>query len=83
MGVHHLFLDNDPGGRTVLMIEVPSSSGEPPWIIQARVVSYDKRSDRRQYPFDVHLQFVNLTPAETNNLEQLIKSQASQKSEER
>jgi len=83
MGNHHLFLDNDPGGRTVVMIEIPSPSGEPPWKIQARVVSYDKRPERKQYPFDVRLQFVNPTPAEIKNIEQLIKSNSSPKSEEK
>ena len=83
MGTHHLLLDNDPGGRTVVMIEVPSSSGKPPWKIQARIVSYDKHPERRQYPFDVRLQFENPTPAEIENIEQLIKSNSSQKSEEK
>lgn len=83
MGTHHLFLDNDPGGRTVVMIEVPSSSAEPPWKIKARIVSYDKHPGRRQYPFDVRLQFVNPTPAEIKNIEQLIKASSSAKSEEK
>ncbi len=77
MGVHHLLLDNDPRGRTVLMIEVPSSNGEPPWKIQARVISYDKYPGHRQYQFDVRLQFVNATPAEIKNLEDLVKAQSS------
>lgn len=83
MGNHHLLLDNDPGGRTVVMIEMPSPSGEPPWKIQARVVSYDKHPERKQYPFDVRLQFVNPTPAEIKSIEQLIKSNSSPKSEEK
>ena len=77
MGVHHLFLDNDPRGRTVLMVEVPSSSGEPPWRIQARIISYDKYRGNRQYQFDVHLQFVNASSAEIKNLEELMKAQSS------
>jgi hypothetical protein len=83
IGTYHLFLDNDPGGRTVVMIEIPSSSGEPPWKIKARIVSYDKHPERRQYPFDVRLQFVSPTPSEIKNLEQLIKANSSQKSEEK
>jgi hypothetical protein len=83
IGTHHLFLDHDPYGRTVVMIEIPSSSGEPPWQIKARIVSYDKHPERRQYPFDVRLQFVNPAPAEIKNLEQLIKANSSQKSEEK
>jgi hypothetical protein len=83
IGTHHLFLDHDPGGRTVVMIEIPSSSGEPPWKIEARIVSYDKHPERRQYPFDVRLQFVNPAHAEIKNLEQLVKANSSQKSEEK
>lgn len=83
MGNHHLFLDNDPGGRTVVMIEMPSASGEPPWKIQARVVSYDKRPERKQYPFDVRLQFFNPTPAEIKSIEQLIKTSTFPKGEEK
>ena len=77
MGVHHLFMDNDPRGRTVLMIEVPSSNGEPPWRIQARIISYDKYPGHRQYQFDVRLQFVNASAAEIKNLEDLMKAQSS------
>ena len=77
MGVHHIFMDNDPRGRTVLMIEVPSTTGEPPWRIQARIISYDKCPDHRQYQFDVRLQFPNASADEIKNLEQLIKAQSS------
>ncbi len=78
MGDYHLFLDHDPKGKTVLAIEVPSSSEEKPWVIQAQVISYDKFPERRKYQFDVRLQFVNLSPTDLKNLEQLIKSQTSQ-----
>ncbi len=77
MGVHHLFLDNDPRGRTVLMIEVPSTTGEPPWVIQARILSYDKCAGHSQYQFDVRLQFANASAAEIKNLEELMKAQNS------
>jgi hypothetical protein len=77
IGGHHLFMDNDPRGRTVLMVEVPSSTGEPPWRIQAQIISYDKYPGHRQYQFDVRLQFANTSAAEVKNLEQLIKMQSS------
>ena len=77
IGVHHLFLDNDPRGRTVLMIEVPSAGGEPPWKIQAGIISYDKCPGDRPYQFDICLQFVNTSPADIKNLELLIKAQSS------
>jgi hypothetical protein len=78
MGDYHLFLDHDPKGKTVLAIEVPSPSGEKPWVIQAKVISYDKFPEQRRYQFDVRLQFVNPSATDLKNLEQLIKSQTSQ-----
>jgi hypothetical protein len=82
MGGHHLFLDNDSRGRNVLMVEVPSSAGEPPWRIQAQIISYDKYPGHRQYQFDIRLQFANTSAAEIKNLEQLIKVQSSAVREE-
>jgi len=76
MGTHHLFLDNDPRGRTVLMIEIPSADGGPPWGIQARIISYDKSPRHSPYQFDVRVQFVNPTAAEIKNLEDLVRSQS-------
>lgn len=74
IGGHHLLLDNDPFGKAVLMIEAPRSSGEPAWKVQANVISYNKRTERRRYQFDVRLQFMNLSSKEMENLEQWIRS---------
>lgn len=74
IGGHHLLLDNDPEGKAVLMIENPSSSGEPAWKVQANVISYNKRPERRRYQFDVRLQFVNLSSEEMKNMEKWIRS---------
>jgi hypothetical protein len=79
---YHLLLDNDPFGKAVLMIEVPSSGGGPAWKVQADVISYNKRTERRRYQFDVRLQFVNLSPAEMKNLEQWIRSLSPPQSED-
>jgi hypothetical protein len=81
IGGHHLLLDNDPSGRAVLMIEVPSTSGEPALKVQANVISYNKRTERRRYQFDVRLQFMNLSSAESKNLEQWIRSLSPSRSE--
>ena len=80
IGGHHLFLDHDPRGKTMLAIELPSPAGDKPWVIQAKIISYDKFPDRRKYQFDVRLQFVNPSESDVKSLEQLIKSQTSQKS---
>jgi hypothetical protein len=74
IGGHHLLLHNEPSGKAVLMIEVPSSSGGPAWKVQADVISYNKRAERRRYQFDVHLQFVNLSSMDMKNLELWIRS---------
>ncbi len=79
---HHLLLDNDPSGKAVLMIEIPSSSGAPAWKVQADVISYNKRAERRRYQFDVHLQFVNLSSMDKKNLEQWIRSIIPPRSED-
>ena len=78
IGDYHLFLDNDPKGKTVLAIELPSLSDQGLWRVQARVISYDRSSDERKYQFDVRLQFVNTSATDLKHLEQLIKSQTSQ-----
>ncbi len=82
IGGHHLLLDNDPSGKAVLIIEVPSSSGAPAWKVQADVISYNKRAERRRYQFDVHLQFVNLSSMDMKNLEQWIRSISPPQSED-
>jgi hypothetical protein len=79
---YHLLLHNDPSGKAVLMIEVPSSSGAPAWKVQADVISYNKRAERRRYQFDVHLQFVNLSSVDMKNLEQWIRSISPPRSED-
>jgi len=66
----------------VLAIEVPFPSGEKTQTLQAKIISYDKFPEKREYPFDVHLQFVNLSPTDLKNLEQLIKSKAFPKPNE-
>ncbi len=78
LGDHHLFLDYDPKGKTVLVVEVPSPSGEKPWMVQAKVISYDKFPERGKYQFDVRLQFLNPSSTDLKNIEQLIKTQTSQ-----
>ena len=75
---HHLFLDHDPRDRTLLAIEMPLSSGQEPWVVRAKIISYDKFPNRTKYQFDVRLQFVNPSETELRNLEQVIKYQASQ-----
>jgi hypothetical protein len=76
---YHLFRDHDPKEKTVLAIELPSPSGGEAWTLQANLISYDKFPDKREYPFDLRLQFVNPSAADLKNLEQLIKTAAARK----
>ncbi len=77
---HHLFLDHDHRDRNLLAIEIAPSSGQEPWIVRAKIISYDKFPNRAKYQFDVRLQFVNPSETELRNLEQVIKYQASRES---
>ena len=71
---HHLLLDNDPGGKTPLVITLPSPSGGEPWTIKAQVLWYNKFEAQRKYQFDVGLNFVDVSPTEKENLHALLKS---------
>lgn len=82
LGDYHLLLDDDPRGSMVLAIEGPSPSGEKTWTLQAKIISYDKFPEKRKYQFDVHLQFVNISPTDLRSLEQLIKPKTSPRGSE-
>ena len=74
---YHLLLDNDPSGKTPLVLALPSSSGEGQWDIKAQVLWYNKVEGERRYQFDVGLSFVDVSPSERENLNTLLKSHAS------
>jgi len=71
---YHLLLDNDPGGKTPLAVTLPSASGEDSWTIKAQVLWYNKIEAERKFHFDVGLNFVDVSPAEKENLHALLKS---------
>jgi hypothetical protein len=74
---YHLLLDNDPNGQTPLVLSLPSSTGEGRWDIKAQVLWYNKVEGERRYQFDVGLSFVNVSPAERENLNALLRSHSS------
>ena len=79
IGDYHLFRDHDPKEKTVLAIELPSRPGGEAWTLRANLLSYDKFPEKREYPFDLRLQFVNPSAADLKNIEQLIKSETARK----
>ena len=79
---YHLLLNHDPQGKTILVIDMPPSSEGDPWSVQAKVISYDKFPQKRQFQFDVRLQFMNLSKEEMNHLENLIKNTGVSKNRE-
>ena len=74
---YHLLLDNDPGGQTPLVLTLPASTGEGHWDIKAQVLWYNKVEGERRYQFDVGLSFVNVSPAERENLDALLRPHSS------
>ncbi len=74
---YHLLLDNDPNGKTPLVLTLPSSTGEGQWAIKAQVLWYNQVEGERRYHFDVGLSFVDVSPSERKNLNALLKSHSS------
>jgi hypothetical protein len=74
---YHLLLDNDPSGKTPLVLTLPSSTGEGQWAIKAQVLWYNKVEGERKYQFDVGLSFVDVSPSERQNLNALLRSHSS------
>ena len=65
---HHLLLDNDPEGKTPLILSLPSSSDDNPWTIKAQVLWYNKIEPEQRFQFDVGLKFVDLSPSDQEDL---------------
>jgi hypothetical protein len=76
IGNYHLLRDMDGDGKTFLILDIPSTSGEADWSVQAKVLSYDRFVSKTRFQFDVRLQFVNLSEADQRNLGALLKSYA-------
>jgi hypothetical protein len=74
---YHLLLDNHPAKGNLLLVEVQPPPGEKTRIIKTRVLSYDKSREKREFQFDVRLEFVDMDAAELDYIESLIKSMAS------
>ncbi|MFP3870324.1 MAG: PilZ domain-containing protein [Syntrophobacteria bacterium] len=71
---HHILLNNDPEGKTPLVLGLPSSPEGEQWNLKAQVLWYNKVETARRYQFDVGLRFVDLSQTEREKLEGLLKS---------
>ena len=74
---HHILLDNDPDGKTPLVLDMPSSTEEEPWTIKAQVLWYNKIEAEGRFLFDVGLRFADLSAEERENLRGYLKSLGS------
>ena len=74
IGDYHLLRDMEGDGKTLLILDIPSTSEETIWSVQAKVLSYDRFVKKTRFQFDVRLQFVNLSEGAQQNLGALIKS---------
>lgn len=74
---YHILLDNDPDGKTPLVLDMPSPKEDDPWTIRSQVLWYNKIEAERRYQFDVGLHFVNLSVEEQKNLSAYLKSLTS------
>ena len=71
---HHILLDNDPEGKTPLVLSLPSPPETDDFAVKAQVQWYNKIENGRRYQFDVGLHFVDLSPAERQDLGTYLKS---------
>jgi hypothetical protein len=76
IGNYHLLRDMERDGKTLLILDLPSSADGKTWSVQAKVLSYDRFVEKLQFQFDVRLQFVNLSEAAQQNLGALLKTVA-------
>ena len=74
---YHILLDNDPDGKTPLVLDMPSPKEDDPWTIRSQVLWYNKIEAERRYQFDVGLHFVHLSVEEQKNLSAYLKSLTS------
>ena len=70
---YHLMRDNDPEGNTPLVLELPASPEGGPFTIKSQVLWYNRIPSEGRFRFNVGLTFVDLSPTERKQLEDLIR----------
>jgi hypothetical protein len=71
---YHLMLDDDIEGGTPLIIELLPSSEGTPLVLKAQVLWYNRIASERPFHFSIGLKFIDLSPAERKQLENLLRS---------
>ena len=71
---YHLMRDNDLEGGTPLILDLPASPEGGPFTIKSQVLWYNRISPEGPFHFNVGLKFVDISPTERKQLEDLIRS---------
>ena len=71
---YHLMRDNDPEGGTPLILDLPASPQGGPFTIKSQVLWYNRIDPEGPFHFNVGLKYVDISPTERKQLEDLIRS---------
>lgn len=71
---YHLMRDNDPEGGTPVILDLPASPEGAPVAIKSQVLWYNRVQSEGPFHFNVGLKFVDISPAERKQLEDLLRS---------
>jgi len=71
---YHLMRDDDVEGGTPLIIDLPASGDGGPFILKAKVLWYNRIPGGTQFHFRVGIKFIDVSPEEKKNLENLIRT---------
>jgi hypothetical protein len=71
---YHLMRDNDLEGGTPLVLDLPASPRGGPFTIKSQILWYNRIDPEGPFHFNVGLKFVDISPTERKQLEDLIRS---------
>ena len=71
---YHLMRDDDVEGGTPLIIDLPASGDGGPFILKAKVLWYNRIPGGTQFHFRVGIKFIDASPEEKKQLENLIRT---------
>ncbi len=71
---YHLMRDDDVEGGTPLILDLPASGDSGPFTLKAKVLWYNRIPGETQFRFRVGIKFIDISPEEKKNLENLIRT---------
>ena len=71
---YHLMLNDDTGGCTPLVLDLPPSPEGAPFTIKAQILWYNRIPPGGAFHFNVGLKFIDLSPSDRKQLENLTRS---------